>query len=207
MSKREDLTGQRFNRWIVINFLEIRKKVPYWRCICDCGTEKDVSAFNLKQGTSTSCGCLKSEKLGNQARKHGLTNSPEHIIWKNMNQRCTNPKRPDYKHYGGRGICICDEWCGENGFQNFIRDMGFKPEENSSLDRIDNNGNYNKDNCRWVTQIEQKRNRSICKIQNMEQANQIREEYKNGIKTKDLALKYNCSKSCINRVLNNTTWN
>jgi len=124
-------------------------------CKCVCGTIRDVQAGNLVHGTTHGCGCTR--RSGNI--KHGLSKTPEHVAWKNMNGRCHNANRPDYIDYGGRGIVVCDRWRGEHGFENFLADVGHKPSPEHSLDRKENDGNYEPNNCHWATRQEQVLNR------------------------------------------------
>lgn len=117
-------------------------------CVCDCGTFRRVTCKNLNNGTSKSCGC----SVKTAAKTHGMQGTQIYEIWASMKNRCTNPKKKDYKYYGGRGITVCEEW--KNSFENFYKDMGDCP-EGMSLDRIDTNGNYELSNCKWSTKKEQ----------------------------------------------------
>ena len=124
----------------------------YFTCICECGKEKEVRADTVLNGTSTNCGCKKNYK-----KIHGLTKTRLYNIWGDMKQRCLNAKSKEYHRYGGRGIKICSEWvnCFEN-FYNWSFKNGYSDE--LTIDRINNDGNYEPNNCRWVTTKEQKRN-------------------------------------------------
>lgn len=151
-----DLTGQQFGRWFVIKESHRAGKIGYyWECRCDCGTIRAVSGSSLKMGKSKSCGCLFREVLLKRITTHGGTNSPEYGIWEAIRGRCLSPGHSAYKHYGGRGITICARWVN---FSNFLADMGKRPSLKHSIDRIDNNGNYEPGNCRWVTQGQQCQN-------------------------------------------------
>lgn len=151
-----DLTGQRFGRLVVLKESHKDRHHGYhWHVRCDCGTIKTTTGTGLKAGKINSCGCLFREKLFSRITKHGGTHTPEHRTWEAMKWRCLNPRNAAYKHYGGRGITICKRW---HKFENFLEDMGKKPSAKHSLDRIDNNGNYEPGNCRWVTQAVQTRN-------------------------------------------------
>jgi hypothetical protein len=160
-SNRIDLIGQSFNRFSVIEEVKkpshIKKPSRYWLCKCACGTEKIVEMYNLTSGHSKSCGCLKNEKCGNSFRSHGKRWTPEYKSWYGMKDRCNNPKSNPYKDYGGRGIEVCNKWL--NSFEKFYEDMGQKPSPRHSIDRIDNEGNYTKGNCKWSTPKEQANNR------------------------------------------------
>jgi hypothetical protein len=153
--KRVDLLGMRFGKLIVKSKNEIRAKhgAVMWLCICDCGKERLAMAVNLRQGNATSCGCESYETR----KLHGMTDSREFKSWSSMRQRCLNKNAPDYHRYGERGIKICDRW--NDSFNNFYEDMGDRP-QGTSLDRIDNDGNYEKSNCKWSTRSEQQRNKS-----------------------------------------------
>lgn len=151
-----NLEGKRFGRWLVLHRAENRGKKVCWLCRCDCGKERRVSAWSLTSGESISCGCYNLELI----TTHGMTNTPEFRAWNSMKQRCNNPNDKNYHNYGGRGISICDSWL--DSFENFYSDMGKRP-DNHSIDRLDNDGNYCPENCKWVTMFEQncnKRNNS-----------------------------------------------
>lgn len=153
MKIMQDLTGKVFGRWTVVGFSGRTKSGKIkWDCVCECGNRKAVSGCSLRGGRSISCGCFRVE---NQT-KHGLCGTPEYIAWERMNARCNNPKDQSYEYYGGRGITICKEW---SDFSNFLSDMGERPSNKHSIDRIDNDKGYNRSNCKWSTKTEQNRNR------------------------------------------------
>ena len=125
--------------------------------ICDCGKEVLLVNSKVLSGHTKSCGCFKSKVLIKRLTTHNKCYSSEYKTWQHIKERCNNPLNKNYNHYGGRGIIICDEW--RDSFETFINDMGVKPTIKHSIDRIDNNGNYCKENCKWSTQIEQVKNR------------------------------------------------
>lgn len=157
---RDDLTGHRFGRLVVIRKHEARGS--RWVCVCDCGEEKTLVACRLVRGNDRSCGCLKRTVLGDRTRKHGKANSRvtgyasrTYGIWQAMRARCGNPNNNRWESYGGRGIKVDPCW---SDFEAFLSDMGEAP-AGLTLDRKDPDGDYTKDNCRWVTWLEQARNK------------------------------------------------
>ncbi len=160
-----DHGGHRFGRLFVIDAAPISHKPVRWRCRCDCGKEKIVIAGELTRGKVRSCGCLQRETLAKANRKHGHvgkgTGTPEWNAWASMWKRCTNSKHKYYGRYGCRGIIVCERW---KNFTAFFADMGRRPSPRYSLDRIDNDGNYEPGNCRWATSAEQIRNSSTTKL-------------------------------------------
>lgn len=130
-----------------------------WWCLCDCGNRSLVVGSDLRSGNTTSCGCRKEELRAARFTTHGFRASgrthPSYPSWANMLQRCTNPNDPAYRHYGGRGITVCERW---QSFENFLADMGERP-EGLTLDRTDNEGNYEPGNCKWATRAQQSANR------------------------------------------------
>jgi len=164
MSHLKDLTGQKFNRWTVIERAENDKRgQAQWKCICDCGTVSIVGGKDLRLNKSKSCGCLQKETMAQIARKHGKCKTRLYRIWNVMRQRCKNPNVPEYKRYGARGVTVCCEW--DNSFLAFCEwaiNNGYK--DNLSIDRINVNGNYEPSNCRWATPTEQARNKRDIKL-------------------------------------------
>lgn len=158
MPPKMNLLGQKFTRLTVISESPIRSKAGNvrWVCRCDCGTETMVETASLRRGTTKSCGCLRKEIFINNATKHGYSKKTEHIAWEGMKRRCSNKNDRAYKHYGDRGITVCARWL--NSFEAFLRDVGNRPSSKHSIDRIDNNGNYEPGNVKWSTQKEQNNN-------------------------------------------------
>lgn len=163
MGKFVDLTGHVFGRWTVIERSpENRYGKPAWVCLCDCGTTATVAGSVLRMGESLSCGCYKREVSANNmkvvATTHGMHNTPEYFRWMSMKLRCYCKTHFAYHRYGGRGITVCDRWL--HSFENFIADIGERPSTKHSLDRVNNDGNYEPNNVRWATAKEQANNRT-----------------------------------------------
>lgn len=153
-----DLTGQQFGRLAVVSFAGNR----HWNCACVCGATAVVMANNLKQGKSTSCGCFRAEVTKQRATKHGHTaglgTTPEYRAWQSMLKRCYLKSGKRYANYAGRGISVCAEW--RESFEVFLAHVGQRPSPKHSLDRIDNDRNYEPGNVRWATASRQTRNQT-----------------------------------------------
>jgi len=151
--KRNKLTGKTFGRLLVVKFDKTIKDHTYWQVRCVCGTDKVSKGELLKLGKVRSCGCIK--RNNSPAKTHGMSFTPTHASWRDMKGRCLNKNRTRYKDYGGRGITVCNDWLN---FERFLKDMGVKP-KGLTLERINNDGNYEPSNCKWATYKEQNNNR------------------------------------------------
>jgi hypothetical protein len=159
MKYREIQPGEKFERWTIIARIgDYRGGHTRYEAVCKCGEKGTPRADALLTGTSLSCGCIAAESLKARALTHGMSGSksPEYQAWAHMIRRCHTPSTKGYESYGGRGITVCDRW--RNSFENFIADMGMRPSSQHSLDRINNDGNYEPGNCRWATPVEQSNN-------------------------------------------------
>lgn len=158
----EEMVGRVYSRLTVVSLNGVKESAGarrrYWNCVCECGNEVVVPTNALNTGNTTSCGCVRGERIA----KHRMTDSPTYQSWATMIQRCTNPKVAAYSEYGGRGIGVEEGWLL---FENFFEDMGERP-EGMTLDRIDVNGNYCLHNCQWATRAWQAQNTQHSKSKN-----------------------------------------
>lgn len=150
-----DLINQRFGKLLVkerCGYIQKNTKQPTWLCQCDCGRSVLALGYQLRNGSQKSCGCLRKTN----ARTHGLSETVEYTSWRAMNERCSNPNNSHYSKYGGRGVTVCERW---RSFENFLTDMGLRP-LNHSLERKENDRNYEPSNCVWASPEQQSRNTS-----------------------------------------------
>lgn len=157
--KTKDITGERFGMLTAVKLIgKNEKHQGMWECICDCGNHRIVPLPYLTSGDSTSCGCATRGKLHDIFTRHGESHTRLHNAWANMKYRCLNPNADCYENYGGRGITVCEEWINSyEAFRDWALSNGYT--DDLTLDREDNNGNYEPDNCRWVTYTTQNNNR------------------------------------------------
>lgn len=176
--KASNLTNQKFGRLLALKPTKERRSTSIvWECLCDCGRRHNATATSLKVGNVKSCGCLIRDIKREERTTHGMSRNPEfkgeYGAWQNMIQRTTNPNHPLYGDYGARGISTCERW---KKFENFFADMGKRPSDKHSLDRINVNGNYRPENCRWATLEEQSFNkRSTIKLTAFGETKTLRE--------------------------------
>lgn len=156
-ARLRDLSGVQFGRWFVLEYIGPAPGTTMWKCKCECGTERAVSAGNLRMGKSRSCGCLQIEVNSRNKFWHGQTDHPIYRSWSGLKNRCLNENDQDYKYYGGREIKVCDRWLLD--FWNFWDDMasGWRP--GLTIERKDVNGNYESKNCCWLTIQDQQKNK------------------------------------------------
>lgn len=156
-SRRADICGERFGRLVVLRFLRVRSGTARWECRCDCGETVETCTGALRAGRIKSCGCLTKERVSEACTTHGASGTRLYSIWVQMIGRCHNKNHANFHRYGGRGITVCERW--REDFMAFREDMG-DPGEGLWLDRINNDGNYTPENCRWATPRRQGNNTS-----------------------------------------------
>lgn len=198
MSALKDLTGMKFGRLTVIELIPKRSSdcQTVWKCRCDCGNICIVKSGNLNSGNTKSCGCIKSENAAKLKFSHGMQGTKIYRIWQGMKNRCFNPNTKGYKNYGGRGISIYPAWIDDfQAFYDYVSTLENFGKEGYSLDRIDNNGNYEPNNLRWADAKTQRRNQN-GKMIYVEYKNKtmplVEAAEKSGISYSALKARFNC---------------
>jgi len=205
-----DLTGKRFGSWYVQHRTALEPGAPpHWTCLCVCGQVRSVSGPNLRNGLTKSCGCEKEARRAEARSFDYRTEHPMYWRWQGIIQRCHHPNVPNYRRYGGRGISVCDRWrFGENGasgFQCFLSDVGEPAFQGASIDRIDNDGNYEPGNVRWADSTQQVRNSSLTKLNEIA-VSEIKAKLIARESAKSLAIAYGVSDGTIYSIKAGITW-
>lgn len=200
-----EMTGRKFGRLTAIEEAgRTRAGLAKWKCVCDCGQTVNAIGCNLRNGHTRSCGCLSKELVGNQFRTHGMVGHKLYRVWGGMKARCGNPNNPAYQNYGGRGIIVCEDWKEPKTFFNWALSNGYK--QGLEIDRIDNNGNYEPGNCRFVTPAKNARNRRTSKLTPV-LVLQIRNACKkSNLTQQQIADKCGVSRSLISNVMARRVW-
>lgn len=210
--KRLDLTGSEFGRLLVLEMDWSERKAKA-RCLCKCGSQTIVLAYNLRNGNTVSCGCVAREIAAQRGKrtapvmgaanvKHGMSSTPTYASWLDARKRCFRPQNKSYPNYGGRGITMCERWAAS--FTAFLEDMGEAP-AGHTIDRLNVDGNYEPGNCRWATKAEQARNRRSTVLDD-DAVSQIRELHAAGASAAELARQFRTSTSNIEMVVRGKTW-
>jgi len=202
------MIGKRFGRLTITSDAPHEKGHRSFICKCDCGRSKKVRFGHLKSGDTKSCGCLQKELMSKRTMTHGLSlkNGKEtrlHRIWENMKARCLTETHQSYKNYGDRGIMVCDEWLDYKVFYDWAMSNGYK--NNLTIDRVDNDGDYTPDNCKWVKKGHQGRNQRSTKL-TIDDARDIRCLSSQGYSQQRIADIYGISKWHIQNIIKNRRW-
>ena len=197
----KDISGKRFGRFVVVEFVDTRKRQSRWLCKCDCGNTKVIYKGNLTTGNTKSCGCLSLEVR----ITHGESKTRLYRIWEGIRRRCSNIKHEYWECYGGRGISVCQEWQDSyEVFRDWAKINGY--DKSLTIDRKDNDGNYEPSNCRFITSAENSRNKRDTKL-NWDKVNQIRELRKTTkMSSREIGYLFGVRGSCIRRIVRNKSW-
>jgi len=199
MRKIINMEGMAAGRWTVLRMAGTKKGSALWLCRCSCGNEGIVDGYKLRSGRSKSCGCLQVESV----TSHGLRKHLLYPVWGDMKDRCINKNDESYRHYGGRGILVCDEWLDNfQAFYDFCMENGWR--KGLQIDRIDNDGNYEPDNCRFVTSAVNNQNSSRTKLTE-DDVLDIRNRAKTETHTQ-LAEEFGVCRSTITLTVNHKRW-
>lgn len=205
MGKFIDITGEKFNRLLVIKKSHIdNDNFIVWECKCDCGNIVFARAYPLKHGAIKSCGCLNNELRSERVKTHGLSKLPIYMIWKAMKSRCYRKSDKRYLRYGGRGIIVCDEWLNDpEQFIKWAYDNGYK--KGLTLDRKENDGNYTPDNCRFISIAKNNRNSSSTHLTEAD-IQKIRLLHSEGVMQIHIAPKFGITQQTVSKIVNYKTW-